>query len=127
VNTDSSLDEIKRKVDIIHASALFHLLRCDDQVKIGIRFVELFKPDANAPVVGRQIANFEPLDPVEHVNQGHGWYRHNMRTWQQLWDVVGGKTGTQWKATGVLSATKGSTPSVPGLKARIKFAVYKVN
>ncbi|CAG8047608.1 unnamed protein product [Penicillium salamii] len=127
VNVDPLLDnlaEIAGTVDIIHAAALFHLFGWDDQVSIGVRFVELFKPGANALVIGRQIADLEPLDPVEHATQGRGWYRHNMRTWQMLWDVVGERTGTRWKTTGVVSEKRG-LKDVPGPKAGMSFAVYK--
>ncbi|KAK9849687.1 hypothetical protein MYU51_013165 [Penicillium brevicompactum] len=125
VNADPSLAGIAGTVDIIHAAALFHLFGWDDQVEIGVRFVELLKPQANALIVGRQIADLEPLDPVEHLRQGRGWYRHNLRTWQMLWDVVGDKTGTRWKVTGVVSERRGLN-DVPGPKAGISFAVYKV-
>ncbi|CAG8195048.1 unnamed protein product [Penicillium salamii] len=124
VNVDPSLAEIAGTVDIIHAAALFHLFGWDDQVSIGVRFVQLFKPGANALVIGRQIADLEPLDPVEHATQGRGWYRHNMRTWQMLWDVVGERTGTRWKATGIVSEKRG-LKNVPGPKAGMSFAVYK--
>lgn len=125
VSADPSLAGIAGTVDIIHAAALFHLFGWDDQVEIGVRFVELFKPHANALVVGRQIADLEPLDPVEHVRKGRGWYLHNLRTWQMLWDVVGEKTGTRWKVTGVVSERR-SLNDVPGPKAGMSFAVYKV-
>jgi SAM-dependent methyltransferase len=126
VNPDSSLAEIYGKVDIIHAAALFHLFGWDDQVKIGVRFVKLFRPEANALVVGRQIANFDPLDPTDHANQNLGWYRHNMKTWQQLWNVIGEKTDTRWKAMGYLSEINRSAPDAPGPKAVMNFAVYKI-
>ncbi|OQD87817.1 hypothetical protein PENANT_c005G08488 [Penicillium antarcticum] len=83
-NPDTVLSGIAGKVDIVHAAAIFHLCVWDDQVKVGVQFSVLFRPDANATVVDRQIADLEPLDPVDQAIQDLCWYRHNMRTWQQL-------------------------------------------
>ncbi|KAH8809369.1 methyltransferase domain-containing protein [Xylogone sp. PMI_703] len=122
-----ALDAINGKVDIIHAAALFHLFGWDDQVKLGVRLVRFFKPDTTkALVIGRQVGNFNPLDPADHLAQGLTWYRHNLQTWQRLWDVIGEITNTEWKATGVLRETQVSTFGPNGSRAGMTFAVSRI-
>ncbi|KAF3071719.1 Methyltransferase trt5, partial [Trichoderma lentiforme] len=100
---DPSLDSIDGKVDIIHAAALFHLFDWDDQVTLGSRLVKFFKPDANAMLVGRQIGTlYPPKRGTQKDQKAPGWYRHNLETWQQMWDEIGDKTGTQWRVRGTL-------------------------
>lgn len=102
--SDNSLDEMDGKVDIIHAAALFHLFDWEDQVTLGVRLVKFFKVDADkAMVVGRQIGTLYPKDRVTYKNDGGpGWYRHNLETWQYLWDEIGDKTGTKWRVSGTI-------------------------
>ncbi|KAM4055329.1 methyltransferase [Hirsutella rhossiliensis] len=119
-----SLDEVDGKVSIIHAAGLFHLFEWDDQVKLGIRLVEFFKPDVKNPMlIGRQIGDFHPLDPATHAEQGLGWYRHNIETWQQLWDRIGEETGTKWKATGSLPEIPRSAIGADAPRAGFDFTV----
>jgi len=93
-----------------------------------VRLVKFFKPDAKkALVLGRQIGNLHPLDPIAHAEQGLGWYRHNMETWQQLWDVIGEKTGTKWVATGTVREMQRETFGPGGPRAGMNFVVSKVS
>ena len=126
LNAEShSIDAINGQVDIIHASRLFHLFGWDDQVKLGVRLVAFFNPEADALIVGTQVGNMEPLDRAAHAEQGLGWYRHNAETWQQLWDEIGDKTGTKWKAAAVMQEIATSTMGERGPRAIISFAVTR--
>lgn len=124
---DHSLDEINGKVDIIHAAALFHLFDWEDQVKLGIRLVKFFKKGANkAMVVGRQIGTLYPLDRATYKEEdGPSWYRHNLETWQDIWDEIGDKTGTEWKVSGTIREMQQSTGSSSG-RAGLNFVINKV-
>lgn len=103
-SADESLEEINGKVDVIHAAALFHLFDWEDQVMLGTRLVKFFKANANAAmVVGRQIGTLYPHDRATYKDHGGpGWYRHNLKTWQDLWDEIGEKTGTKWRVSGTI-------------------------
>ena len=95
---DDSLRVLDGKVEIIHAASFFHLFGWDDQVTVGARMVRFFKEGIeDATVLGRQVGHpGEPLSPEEH---GEGRYHHNERSMQNLWDVIGWKTGTKWKVS----------------------------
>lgn len=124
---DDSLDEINGKVDIIHAAALFHLFDWEDQVTLGARLVNFFnKNSSNAMVVGRQIGTLYPPDRATYKQQdGPHWYRHNLETWQELWDEIGDNTGTKWKVCGSIQEMQKSTSSTPG-RAGLNFVIKKV-
>lgn len=100
-HSDTSLDVLHGKVDIIHGTFLFHLFNHEEQIKLATRLVKFFKPDAkNALIVGRHTGQAEPLDPFET------WTLdklkrdlHTPSTWQALWDEVGEMTGTKWVTT----------------------------
>lgn len=109
---DTALKELEGKFDVIHASSIFHLFGYDDQVKIAVRLVEFFKPDAvDAMILGRQVGMRKPLSADEwrdlasksragEGSQRPGSYHHDLKSWQEMWDLVGEKTGTRWQVSG---------------------------
>ncbi|KAK3317566.1 hypothetical protein B0T19DRAFT_405253 [Cercophora scortea] len=96
---DAGMKALDGTVDIIHAASLFHLFGWEEQVVLGVRMVRFFREGvAGAMVLGRQIGNAgEVLEPEEHVRRGMGRYFHNEASMQRMWDVVGERTGTEWK------------------------------
>lgn len=124
----AAFESMLGKIDIIHAAALFHLFGWEDQVKLGTRLVQFFKPEArDAMIVGRQIGTFAPMDLASHRKQGSGWYRHNMQTWQQLWDEVGQNTGSRWKVEGSLRGMpQAAATGTPGPRAGLNFVIRRI-
>jgi ubiquinone/menaquinone biosynthesis C-methylase UbiE len=121
--TNTSLAVLDAKFDIVHSASFFHLFGWDDQVTVGERIVRFFKPRAKALVLGRQVGTRDPLTLEEYRKQGEKRYQHNVETLQKLWDVIGEKTGTKWKATGELfDASFDEAPRVV-----IRFAVFKLD
>ncbi len=119
---DPGLASLDGKFDIVHAASFFHLFGWDDQVKVGERVVRFFKPGAKALLLGRQVGNFHPPTLQEYREKGETRYQHNVESLQQLWDVVGEKTGTKWKVTGELAQM-----TVEDIdRVIIRFAVEKV-
>ncbi|KAH8759468.1 hypothetical protein F5883DRAFT_501458 [Diaporthe sp. PMI_573] len=100
-HSDTSLDVLDGKVDIIHGTFLFHLFNREEQIKLATRLVMFFKPDAkNALIVGRHTGQAEPLDPFETWTLDKlKRFLHTPATWQALWDEVGELTGTKWLTT----------------------------
>ncbi|KAK3689345.1 hypothetical protein B0T22DRAFT_528349 [Podospora appendiculata] len=126
---DAGLKALDGTVDIIHAASFFHLFGWEDQVVIGVRMVRFFKDGVEgATVLGRQIGNpGEVLEPEEHARRGLGRYHHNRASMQRLWDVVGARTGTEWKVeaeleTVVEEAVDGNEEN----RTTIRFVVRKV-
>ncbi|KAI1268094.1 hypothetical protein F5Y18DRAFT_377385 [Xylariaceae sp. FL1019] len=88
LSQDRDLDVLKGKVDIIYASAFFHLFERDDQLKAAKRMVEFLNlENPNVLIFGQ---NGGPKIA--------GWERYVLDedSWKQLWDEVGQMTGTSW-------------------------------
>jgi hypothetical protein len=120
---DAGLATLDGRFDIVHSASFFHLFGWDDQVKIGERVVRFFKPGAKALVLGRQVGRREPLSLEAYQQQEEKRYHHNVTTLQNLWDAIGERTGTKWKATGQLfDEIVDDTPRVI-----IRFAVFKLD
>ena len=118
----SGLAALEGRFDIVHAASFFHLFGWDEQVTVGERIVGFFKPGAKALVLGRQVGNLDPLSPEEARARGEQRFLHNVESLQKLWDVIGERTGTKWRATGDLTDT-----IVEGIRrVIIRFAVFKV-
>ncbi|KAJ4397042.1 hypothetical protein N0V93_001266 [Gnomoniopsis smithogilvyi] len=108
LNSSPSLDSLDGQFSIIHASSFFHLFGWDDQVKIGTRLVRFFQPESTtAMVVGRQVGRYEaPSVEAWREEQARGVegksknYHHDLKSWQLMWDEIGGKTGTMWEVSG---------------------------
>ncbi|KAK5790188.1 hypothetical protein VI817_007475 [Penicillium citrinum] len=77
-------------------------------------------------VVGRQIGTLYPRNRAIYKNEDvPGWYRHNLETWQDLWDEIHDKTGTKWKVNGTIREMQQSTQGSSG-RAGLKFVINKV-
>ena len=98
---DKALESLDGKIDIIHAASFFHLFSWDDQVRVGERLVSFFKPNAEkATLVGRQMGTHTPGPRTGEAGEGSSRYRHNVESFQELWNVIGERTGTKWKVSG---------------------------
>lgn len=136
--TDTVLAALDGKFDVVHTASFFHLFGWDDQVKIGERVVRFFRPGAKALVLGRQSARREPLSVEAWRQTDEKKYHHNVASLQQLWDVIGEKTGTKWRVTGKLFDssvpghskifdTDGHAPVTGKPRTTIRFAVFKLD
>ncbi|KAM7215947.1 hypothetical protein V8F06_008705 [Rhypophila decipiens] len=89
---DVRLDVLNGRIDIIYASAFFHLFEVQDQIKAAKRMVQFLK------MQGCQ----NPGPVVFGCNGGpkiDGWEKYvlDADAWREVWDVVGQETGTRWK------------------------------
>jgi hypothetical protein len=86
---DARLDVLIGKVDVIYASAFFHLFERDGQVKVAKRMVRFLRPD-------------NPKAMIFGSNGGPkivGWEKYvlDVESWRRMWDEVGKTTGTCWR------------------------------
>ncbi|KAE8445739.1 hypothetical protein EG329_012918 [Mollisiaceae sp. DMI_Dod_QoI] len=125
---DKSLTSLDGKFDIIHSASFFHLFGWDDQVKVGERVVRFFKPGAKALLLGRQSGTREPLSMEAYRERGEKRYQHDPTSLQRLWDVIGERTGTKWRATGELieRGEREGDGDREGPRVVLRFAVFKV-
>jgi ubiquinone/menaquinone biosynthesis C-methylase UbiE len=107
---DMRLEELTGKIDVIYASAFFHLFEREDQIKAAKRIIRFLRPEnPKAMIFGR--------------NEGPkivGWEKYvlDAESWRRMWDEVGEATGTRWKTEMDLESTD------EWIKAR--FGVYRL-
>ncbi|KAI1656046.1 hypothetical protein F4813DRAFT_365119 [Daldinia decipiens] len=89
----------KRGVDVMHCSAFFHLFTLEDQIFAAKNLAKLIKKDG--VIVGRQIGSVKPGD-VPAIKDKSLSYRHNVDTFNNMWQKVGEATQTQWKVEGTM-------------------------
>ncbi|KAH8811716.1 hypothetical protein F5884DRAFT_855054 [Xylogone sp. PMI_703] len=124
----SGLDELDGKIDIVFVGAFLHLFNYEEQVKVCQRIVRILKPEKDSLILGRQVGNVNPGE--KEGRTGHSVYRHNVESFQKMWDEVGELTGTKWRVEATLSAPDNIDE---GLMAklhdssmrRLRFLVYR--
>ncbi|KAK5634814.1 hypothetical protein RRF57_010527 [Xylaria bambusicola] len=107
---DSSFRKLRGQIDIIYASAFFHLFEAKDQMKAAKRMVGFLKPDCeNALIFGQ---NGGPKIP--------SWEKYvlDKNAWSRMWDEVGKATGTSWRTETNVESSKEWI--------RVRFAIYRV-
>jgi hypothetical protein len=119
---DAALAELDGRFDMIHSASFFHLFGWDDQLKVGERMVRFFRPGAQALVLGRQVGSETPPSLEEYRSSGEKRYHHNVDSMQRLWDVIGERTNTKWKASGKLTKVDFEDTE----RTIIRFAVVKL-
>jgi len=121
---DVSLAPLDGAIDIVHAASFFHLFSWADQVRLGVRLVRFFKPDAKeALVFGRQRGSCAPLARVGRDGEDLARYDHNPATLQELWDEIGKTTGTRWRVDARMDEESWGEVN---RRLAIKFAIYKI-
>lgn len=99
--TSTNWNRLIGKMDIINASAFFHLYPLPKQVEASCLLVKFGRPKPGTIIIGRQMGSLTPGE-FPSVVEGTTGYRHDLRTLRSLWDEVGAATGTQWEVEGTL-------------------------
>lgn len=97
-SSNSELNALDGTVDIVNASAFFHLFDYEGQFNAATRVAKLLRKVPGSLIVGRQMGN--SLKGDHYANRkmgGDSKYRHDKQTWEQMWKEVGEKTGTKWE------------------------------
>jgi hypothetical protein len=93
-----SLALLDGKVTLIHAANFFHLFSWEKQVTAGARLVRFIKPGAKDVVIfGGQTGTLKPPTREEAEKNPFGRFLHNEKTFGELWDEIGERTGTKWR------------------------------
>jgi hypothetical protein len=93
----SPLKQLNGRMSIVYAGSFFHLFDWDGQFAMAKRVVELLKPEPGGMLLGRQVGNFNPGEYVRDGQDGEKRrWRHDPRTWKEMWELVGKETGTKW-------------------------------
>ena len=85
---DNGLSILDDKVDILHATAVFHLFPGEQQAAVAERCLKLLRkrPGHRSLVLGAQAGNVEAVEMVGR--DGGKRFRHNEESWKKLWDDV---------------------------------------
>ncbi|KAL8800721.1 MAG: hypothetical protein Q9182_004964 [Xanthomendoza sp. 2 TL-2023] len=102
LDTESPLNVLRGKVDVLLVNQVFHLFNRERQVTMAKKLVYL--STSGAWVVGWQVGSSHGRSlPVQTQTGGHSGSAgsdtklfHNNQTWQELWQQVGEETGTEW-------------------------------
>jgi SAM-dependent methyltransferase len=95
---EEGLDALDGKMTFIHAASFFHLFTWDEQVRAASRLFGFLDPARqDVMIFGRQVGTMLPRDKGKAGSDKV--YLHNTDSWQMLWDEVGERTGTKWRAT----------------------------
>ena len=92
----SAFRELDGKIDIIYAASFFHLFNWEDQVGMAERVVRFSKPVEGSLVFGRQRGNINSGEYEHRTNEKGTMFRHNEKSWKELWERVGRATGSSW-------------------------------
>ena len=88
--------DLERKIDIVHASSLLHLFTWEEQVIVTSRLVGFMKARPGSLMLGRHVGAVNAGE-YRGLSEGTTTYRHNVESFQRLWEEVGEKTDSSWK------------------------------
>ena len=124
---ESPLKDLEGKVDIIHIGLFLHVFDLEGQIKACERIVSLARPVNGTLVVGQQTG--KPVAGNQPTRRGNT-FKHNVETFENMWRVVGEKTGTRWEVRakmdeGLGVADKNRTWDDPSIR-RLAFEVERI-
>ena len=90
---------LRGKIDVVNASAFIHLFPWPGQVEVCTLIARFTRP--GALIVGRMTGSLAPAD-YPALNPGTVAWRHDVGSFQRLWDEVGRLTDTKWKVSGTM-------------------------
>lgn len=124
---EGDLVKLNGKVNMIYAASFLHLFDWENQVAAAVRMVGFLKAgEKEALIFGRQVGSLDPGNLLGR--SGHGLrFTHDARTFQELWRVVGEKTGTQWEVEASLGDRSfDSTAGRDGKTKVLRFAARRL-
>lgn len=100
LSDSDAVDELEGKIDIIYASSVFHGFNWDKQLKLATRCVKLLRRKPGSLLIGHHLGHIEPGHYPLGLATDSGpceAFGHNEASWQNMWDLVGQDTGSEWK------------------------------
>lgn len=92
-----NLTTLYGQISIIYAGAFFHLFDWAGQLEVARIVTRLLMPEAGSMLLGGQVGSVQP-GVYEHGTNPttHRMFRHDEKTWRELWKTIGHETGTKW-------------------------------
>ncbi|KAL8969997.1 MAG: hypothetical protein Q9183_001725 [Haloplaca sp. 2 TL-2023] len=85
---------LEGKMDIVHASSLFHLFGLEKQRRIACLISKIVKPAPGSLVVGLQLGAKEKGEHIPVVNDQEPSFCHSLESMQAMWDDAVKEMGT---------------------------------
>lgn len=90
---------------IVNLSMMLHIWDLENQIKACERVVELLRDEKGVLVVGQSVGD---LAGKEVGSRGvMRIFKHNVETFEKMWEEVGKRTGTKWKVDATLKVAMG--------------------
>ena len=113
-------------IDILHASAFFHLFTRPKQLLAMQKMISILRPVAGSVVVGASLGSEKP---GEHdlAPGGPRSFRHNPESFAELWNEASLPSGSQWKVEGSLDTVGvAGNEHMPWAEPNIRRIVFTV-
>ncbi|KAI9792719.1 MAG: hypothetical protein M1816_001818 [Peltula sp. TS41687] len=91
------LKRLEGTVDIIHAASFIHLFDYQGQIDVCKRLVQILRPVKDVLVVGRQTGHLHPGEYKHNAAVTGTMFRHDDKSFVEMWKRVGVETGTSWR------------------------------
>lgn len=95
------LTAVQGTIDIVQASAFFHLFTRPTQLLAVQKLISLLRPIPGSIVVGSNLGSLKPAE-YELAPGGLTSFRHNPESFAELWKEAAVFSGTKWKVDGSL-------------------------
>jgi SAM-dependent methyltransferase len=111
--------------DVVHCSAFFHLFTLEEQITAAKQLARLVKK--GGIIVGRQIGSVKPGD-LPAIKEQTFSYRHNVESFNAMWEKVGEVTSTRWEVGGTMDmvGVKPDSPVEDENSRRLLFSITRV-
>ncbi|KAH8887857.1 hypothetical protein GQ53DRAFT_796072 [Thozetella sp. PMI_491] len=98
-NTD--LVALRGTADILHVGMFLHLWDLEGQTRACARLVEFLSPVPGSVVVGCSAGRVEAKEWFNPI--GKSMFKHDVESFEKMWEEVGRRTSTSWKVRAQLS------------------------
>lgn len=102
----SPLAQLHGRIDIVYAGSFLHLFDWESQVAVAKRLVTLLRPRKGALVTGRQLGHVSAGSYPLGIDASGTMFRHDVASFERLWQVVGDETGSTWRVDALLEPAK---------------------
>lgn len=99
-DTEGELKRLEGKMDMCQIGLFLHLFDYAGQVKACERIVSLMKPEKGALIIGQQIGKVDA--GAVTVAATREIFKHNVGSFEKMWEEVGEKTGSKWEVRAVM-------------------------
>lgn len=95
------------EMNVVYLGLFLHHFDFETCVKVCARVTKLLKPEPGSLIMGVQVGSLVgDTKPIPIPSGGILW-RHDIKSFEKVWDEVGAITGTKWKVEARLERSKG--------------------